>query len=38
MLKAFIRPALIVTIIAFVWRYARSVINEGHKNEDHKDE
>ena len=33
MLKAFIRPALIVAIVAFVWRYARSVIAEGRKPE-----
>jgi len=33
MLKAFVRPALIVMIVAFVWRYARSVIGEGHKPE-----
>jgi hypothetical protein len=33
MLKAFIRPALIVMIVAFVWRYARSVISESDKQE-----
>jgi len=33
MLKAFVRPALIVMIVAFVWRYARSVMSEGRNPE-----